>query len=232
MNERQAQILRLIVDEYVRTAEPVSSKQLCERYNLPFSSATVRNDMAVLETEGFITQPHTSAGRIPTEKAYRQYIAAVRRPRHIRVQILMRPVTKQISTPEERLHRVGMALAEASDEAVMLATSRPWNTTVGMAHLLRKPEFRTPDSILGLASTLEQFDHAYQELLKTAPENVTVLLGEESPFGEGLSSIVVRLKLDSEIKGVMGLVGPLRMDYMRNMALINKAKYILEHPAL
>ncbi len=231
MNPRQTQILRLIIDEYVKTAEPVSSKQLCERYNLACSSATVRNDMAVLEELGYIAQPHTSAGRVPTEKAYRFYIQeqrapAARAPVHIHITI--RKAQPVAMTAEERLTHVGSALAQAADEAVMLATSRPWSTTVGVANLLRKPEFGSQEAIRDLASTLERFDVAYQDLLQRAPDNVTVLLGDESPFGEGISSIVVRLRLPNNVRGVMGLVGPLRMDYLKNMALINKAKRMLE----
>lgn len=235
INQRQTQILRLIIDEYVKTAEPVSSKHLCERYRLACSSATVRNDMAVLEELGFIAQPHTSAGRVPTEKAYRFYIQEQRTPTArppVHIHITIRKAQPRVMTSEERLHHVGSALAQAADEAVMLATSRPWSTTVGVANLLRKPEFGSQEAIRDLAGTLERFDAAYHDLLQKAPDNVTVLLGDESPFGEGISSIVVRLRLPNNVRGVMGLVGPLRMDYLKNMALINKAKKMLEQSAV
>jgi heat-inducible transcriptional repressor len=72
--ERRLEVLRAIVADYVATQEPVGSKALVERHNLGVSSATVRNDMAVLEEDGYITQPHTSAGRIPTDKGYRRFV--------------------------------------------------------------------------------------------------------------------------------------------------------------
>ncbi len=72
--ERRFEVLRAIVADFVRTKEPIGSKTLVERHNLGVSSATVRNDMAVLEAEGYITQPHTSSGRIPTEKGYREFV--------------------------------------------------------------------------------------------------------------------------------------------------------------
>jgi len=72
--ERRLAVLRAIVEDYVATEEPVGSKSLVERHRLGVSSATVRNDMAVLEEEGFITQPHTSAGRVPTDKGYRLFV--------------------------------------------------------------------------------------------------------------------------------------------------------------
>jgi heat-inducible transcriptional repressor len=72
--ERRFEVLRAIVADYVATNEPVGSKALVERHNLGVSSATVRNDMAALEEEGYIAQPHTSAGRIPTDKGYRRFV--------------------------------------------------------------------------------------------------------------------------------------------------------------
>jgi heat-inducible transcriptional repressor len=73
-DERRFEVLRAIVADFVRDNEPVASKAIVERHNLGVSSATVRNDMAALEEEGYITQPHTSAGRIPTDKGYRLFV--------------------------------------------------------------------------------------------------------------------------------------------------------------
>ena len=74
LDDRKLDVLRAIVEDYVSTQEPVGSKALVERHELGVSPATVRNDMAVLEEEGYITQPHTSAGRIPTDKGYRLFV--------------------------------------------------------------------------------------------------------------------------------------------------------------
>ncbi len=76
-DDRRFEVLRAIVADYVATQEPVGSKALVERHNLGVSSATVRNDMAALEDEGYIAQPHTSAGRIPTDKGYRQFVDGI-----------------------------------------------------------------------------------------------------------------------------------------------------------
>ncbi|MEU0789889.1 heat-inducible transcriptional repressor HrcA [Amycolatopsis sp. NPDC005961] len=73
-DERRFDVLRAIVADYVSNQEPVGSKAIVERHNLGVSSATVRNDMATLEEEGYITQPHTSAGRVPTDKGYRLFV--------------------------------------------------------------------------------------------------------------------------------------------------------------
>jgi heat-inducible transcriptional repressor len=73
-DDRRFEVLRAIVADFVTTKEPIGSKALVERHNLGVSSATVRNDMAVLEAEGYIAQPHTSSGRVPTEKGYREFV--------------------------------------------------------------------------------------------------------------------------------------------------------------
>jgi heat-inducible transcriptional repressor len=74
LEDRKLDVLRAIVEDYVSTQEPVGSKALVERHNLGVSPATIRNDMAALEDEGYIAQPHTSAGRIPTDKGYRLFV--------------------------------------------------------------------------------------------------------------------------------------------------------------
>src|SRR5690606_2537785 len=98
---RQIDVLRAIVQDYVRSREPVGSRNLVERYNLGVSPATIRNDMATLEEEGYIAQPHTSAGRIPTDKGYRAFVDRIN-------------VVKPLSTAERR------AIAELLDSAVDL----------------------------------------------------------------------------------------------------------------
>ena len=74
LSDRQQTLLLLIIRDYIETAQPVGSKRLAERYHLDLSSATVRNEMAALTEMGFLRQPHTSAGRVPTEEGYRVFV--------------------------------------------------------------------------------------------------------------------------------------------------------------
>lgn len=231
LETRLAQLLKLIVERYVQTAEPVSSKDLCETFGLSVSSATVRNYMAELEILGFIVQPHTSAGRIPTEQAYRYYITnIVQAPQQPPIMKIMITVKRMTHTPsgEERLHALAKEVAHVSGESVMVATARPWSATVGVENLLRKPDFRTEEAIEGLASAFEKFDQALQKLLRVAGDDVKVVLGVENPLGADLASVVVRHRLPNGTHGVMSIVGPIRMDYPRNMAILSEAKKILE----
>ncbi|MCU1496981.1 MAG: hrcA [Acidimicrobiales bacterium] len=80
LDERKASILRAVVEEYIQTAQPVGSGHVVDAPGVSVSSATVRNEMAALEIEGFLAQPHTSAGRIPTEKGYRYFVDALAQP--------------------------------------------------------------------------------------------------------------------------------------------------------
>ena len=78
MTERKSEILKIIVEEFIKTAQPVGSKLMIEKFHLPFSSATIRNEMQELEENGYLEKPHTSAGRIPSAKGYRFYIEHLR----------------------------------------------------------------------------------------------------------------------------------------------------------
>ncbi len=103
---RRLEILRAIVDEYVATQEPVGSKALAENHNLGVSPATIRNEMAVLEEEGLITQPHTSAGRIPTDLGYRMFVDQISN-------------VKPLSAPERRAIETFLEGALDLDDVVM-----------------------------------------------------------------------------------------------------------------
>jgi heat-inducible transcriptional repressor len=106
METRQLEILRAIVEEYVATEEPVGSRSIAERHGLGISSATIRNEMAVLEDAGLITQPHTSAGRIPTDKGYRIFVDKLAK-------------IKPLSTAERRAIETFLEGANDLDDVVM-----------------------------------------------------------------------------------------------------------------
>ncbi len=109
--ERRLAVLRAIISDYVSTHEPVGSKALVERHNLGVSPATIRNDMAALEEEGYIAQPHTSAGRVPTDMGYRLFVDRLSE-------------VKPLSTPERRA--IQRFLDDAVDlDDVMSRTVRP-----------------------------------------------------------------------------------------------------------
>ena len=116
LDDRKLDVLRAIVEDYVQTQEPVGSKALVERHSLGVSPATVRNDMAVLEEEGFITQPHTSAGRIPTDKGYRLFVDKLTE---------LKPLTAPRSAPSPPSCRVRSTSTTSSTAASGCSPSSP-----------------------------------------------------------------------------------------------------------
>src|SRR3990170_2582313 len=115
LTERRQRLLRFIIDEYVNTAQPVGSGAIVQKYHLPVSSATVRNEMACMEEEGYIVQPHTSAGRIPTDQGYRYYVEAL-----MREEDLQQPDEQTI---RHQFHQAAQQLEEwARLTAAILAT--------------------------------------------------------------------------------------------------------------
>ena len=130
LTERRERLLRFIVDEYVRTAQPVASNSVVQRTGLPVSSATIRNEMARLEDEGYIVQPHTSAGRMPTDKGYRYYVEA-----------LMRPQEPPAAVQQTIRHQFHQAAGEAADwahlAAAVLAARLSYVSVVTAPHAAR-----------------------------------------------------------------------------------------------
>ncbi len=119
---RRKEVLRAIVAGFISSQEPVGSKALLERYQLGVSSATIRNDMAVLESEGLITQPHASSGRVPTEKGYRVFVDSLHD-----LKPLSRPERKAMLTfldggvdLQDVLHRAARMLAQITDSAAVV----------------------------------------------------------------------------------------------------------------
>jgi heat-inducible transcriptional repressor len=106
LDERKLDVLRAIVEDYVSTQEPVGSKALVERHNLGVSPATIRNDMAALEEDGYIAQPHTSAGRVPTDKGYRLFVDRL-------------STVKPLSSPERRAIQTFLEGAADLDDVVL-----------------------------------------------------------------------------------------------------------------
>ena len=127
-NNRRLKVLSAIVTDYVRTREPVGSKALVERYRLGVSPATIRNDMAALEDEGYIHQPHTSAGRVPTQKGYRLFVDEVAR-------------IKPLSAPERAA--ITALLSGAVDlEQVVARTVRALAQLTGQLAVVEYPSLR------------------------------------------------------------------------------------------
>jgi len=127
LDERKASILRAVVEEYIQTAQPVGSGHVAAAPGVSVSSATVRNEMATLEAEGFLAQPHTSAGRIPTEKGYRYFVDALAQP------ALDRASAQQVRTFFDHAH-AGIEAMLADTTRLLTGLTNYAAVVVGPAH--------------------------------------------------------------------------------------------------
>ena len=232
MDERSHKVLEAVIREYIDTAEPVGSFHLREEYDFPFSSATIRSVLSDLEGLGYIFQPHTSAGRVPTEKGYRFFVdlfgegsfdsSAKREELAFRKKMLaMR------SSFEKMLDATARLLTETSSNAGIAGTNE-YVFKYGISNLLREPEIKNEDYAVGVADIFDNIN----DVIREVPDNieVDVYVGGENPIGKkaGCSLVISRFLTPYNTKGFLGILGPTRMSYERNLSLVNMAKDILE----
>lgn len=220
-------ILKLVIEDYIRTAQPVGSKYLNEQYQLGVSDATVRNEFAALEENGFLRSPHTSAGRIPTEQGYLYYLQYLRDKKFVVEGTPFQSTTRAKDT-QTALKTMAKKLVEISGETAIVAIDPKWTYYTGVANLFNKPDFHDPEVMQSLSAMVDQFDEVMQRMYRQIPEGPQVFIGSSNPFGQEMATILVRYNIDGNTQGLLGLVGPLRMDYSRNLALIERAKEVID----
>ena len=223
MNDRSKIILNTIIREHIATGEPVASGVLVEKYKLGISPATVRNEMADLEQEGLIIQPHTSSGRIPTEKAYKLFIE------NIEVKKVPKSVTNNLDSflakkDEEGFKQSAKEMAGYSQLAVFWAFHRHNVYYTGISNLLHQPEFRRMELVYDMGEIIDRVDEIVNDIFDDIKEEPKILLGEENPFGGFCGTILAKYKISSNY-GMFGILGPMRMDYEKYLGVI---KYVLE----
>ncbi len=140
LTERKKKVLRSIVDLYIRTAEPVGSKAISELPDMPYSSATIRNEMADLTTMGYLEQPHTSAGRIPSAAGYRLYVDELMADYRLSMEetkSINLAIEEKMQQVDKMVERVARLVSQATDLPAITAASRPGNATVKRFELLQ-----------------------------------------------------------------------------------------------
>ncbi len=233
LDARQEAILKSIVDEYIRSAEPVGSRFLAE-HGISASSATIRNDMAMLETAGYIAQPHTSSGRVPTEKAYVYYLQNfVEGDRAVKNQESRNEIQKRMKDQEaEGIHdpvrSLAKTLMELSGEMALVAVDPRRSYYAGVGNLFEKPDFGELSIVRELSHLLDRFDDVMDEVFDRVQNEMEVMIGSDNPFGKDMSAIMVKCRLPNGQIGILGLIGPMRMDYEKNMQLVEGVRDILD----
>lgn len=222
MDDRKATILEAVINRYIRTAEPVGSKIIAEEYNLGVSPATIRSEMSALEEMGYLAQPHTSAGRAPTDKGYRFYVDSLRKILALSAgdasSLREKLAELRRLEVEDMLRQIAGMLASrtASVSIILTPGSRRRVYFWGVSHILHQPEFIDLKHFEPLMELLES-EYTLAEWLteEISEPQVHVRIGSENRHEElsGMSLITAGYKMDEEASGIVGLLGPTRMDY-------------------
>lgn len=209
---RKETILDSLVREFVKTAEPVSSQYLAGKADLAVSSATVRNELAELETEGFLVQPHTSAGRVPTEAAYKYFVEYLSHPKKIDDAFAGRG--SSFYGDRDGAKAAAKALAAITKECVFVLFEPRDTYYTGLSNLFSQPEFGEREIAVNISGALDQLDDAVSKLKQS--DEVKTLIGRDCPLDH--RSSIVYAQAGKRIVGVVGLV---RMDYEKIIGLLD-----------
>jgi len=233
MSERQAKILAAIIEQYAELAAPVGSVLLAKLFDA--SSATIRSEMAKLEEMGYLTAPHTSAGRIPTDKGYRLYVNSIVEGQDIRESTSEDNRTARvIAARVSGSNRADHAIRSAVDSLVELthnlglATIGDQLYLSGLGNLFAQPEFISGEHVRDVARLLDNLEPWLREAAPNEPLNV--FIGSENPIGRdsGVSLIVSRFRSPYSDRSYIGTLGPTRQSYARVMHLVSQTGKMLE----
>lgn len=230
MTERQAHILATIIEQYAEVAAPVGSVTLAKLFGV--SSATIRAEMARLEEMGLIAQPHTSAGRVPTDQGYRFYVNQISGVE--KESLIDRPGAKSLEMQTADSAQLAKAIRSAVDNLVELTCNVGLATIdgqlylSGFAPLFTQPEFSRSGAVNEVAMLLDNLE---PWLLKAAPNQpLSVYIGRENPIDSAsmCSLIISRFRSPYDSYSYIGVLGPTRQSYAKVMALVQQTGQALE----
>lgn len=230
ITERQKQILWQIVEEYAETAAPVGSVMMAKLFGI--SPATVRAEMARLEALGLIAQPHTSAGRVPTDAGYRYYVNNLEGGQD------------KIDTADRGMHAIEVRVLSQSraDAAIRVAVDALVELTgnlglatigeqlylAGISKLFTQPEFMDTRRVQAVAKLLDNLEPWLKE---AAPgQALNIFIGHENPIGKNseVSLIISKFRSPFSNRSYVGVLGPTRQNYARVMELVRYTGRMLE----
>lgn len=230
ITKRQEEILTQIIEEYAETASPVGSVTMAKLFGV--SSATIRAEMARLELMGLIAQPHTSAGRVPTDAGYRYYVnnLAVSDNKDDMEDRGLHALERRVSSQS----RADAAIRGAVDSLVELTGNLGLATVggqlylSGISRLFMQPEFVDTGRVQAVAKLLDNLEPWLRE---AAPgEALNIFIGHENPIGKDseVSLIISKFVSPFSDRSYIGVLGPTRQNYMRVMGLVKYAGQMLE----
>lgn len=218
LTSRQRELLKIIVEDYIKTSIPVGSKQITE--NLDLSSATIRNEMAELESFGYLIQPHISAGRIPTEEAYIFYVNNFLLNTKISSSDEVLLAEMEDESLREYCKKVAKKLAEMLDLAIIVSFSKNDIYFTGISGLFTQSEFKKDFVCLSdFTSLLDHLDEKHSSIFDYLKNEININIGSDNPFSEFCGSVIIKFNNGF----VLSVIGPIRMDYAR---VLNCLSYI------
>jgi len=234
--DRKNQILSAVIEHFIKTAQPVGSKTIILTYDFKVSPATIRNDMAALEKEGLIMQPHTSAGRIPTNEGYRLYVdelANFNDAKNLAHQTLNGIRTQEkVDHAKQRINAAVRLLSQASPNLAFATIPENDRTFfMGFSKMLKQPEFlESPMQASQVMEVIENGHHFLNGLKKlNINAKPSILIGETDILnGIDSCSLIVLEYHYQGYKGYMGVLGPKRMPYAFNTAILQEVQQLLE----
>jgi len=232
VNKRQQEILAAIIEEYTDSAVPVGSKVLVEKYGFDISPATIRNDMVSLEKDGFLYQPHVSAGRIPTDKGYKYFVEEIMADTELSLkdQKKLQVELLKLRAQHQRLSRTTAKLLSGMSGNLAISTMEKDFSDFGIRELLEKPEFQEVDEFCKIVEALDFIDENVDFILKNVKEGETkIFIGKDNPIKgiNNCSMVVSPYTTKSGDKGVLAIIGPKRMKYAENKSLLNYVRKLL-----
>lgn len=227
--ERQKRLLKAIVEKYIDTGVPVGSETIEKEAGLGVSPATIRNEMVKLTKSGFLTQSHTSSGRVPTSTGIKFYVNELMETKDI-------PVRDEVSIREnlwekrfeldKLLREATRALASQTGVMSLAATQNGELYSAGMANILDLPEFYDIDFTRGVLSLIDHFDLVNRIFLNFFSEDpIQVVLGDDldieylTPAG----FVFTRFQAGNDVTGSIGVIGSTRLNYP---TVIPRVRYI------
>jgi len=222
--------LSAIIEQYAEVAVPVGSSLLAKVFNV--SSATIRAEMAELERLGYIAQPHTSAGRVPTDKGYRLYVNNLTSNEEVtnietRHERALTARVQQAGMPERTIRNAVDTLVELTHN-LGLATIGNQLYMSGLSNLFGQPEFIGGQQVQQVANLLDNLEPWLREAAPNEP--LSVYIGAENPIGRsaGVSLIISRFRSPFSDHSYIGVLGPTRQSYRDVMALVAHTGKTLE----
>lgn len=234
ITERQKLILIAAVDEYIKTAQPVGSNLIQHSHDLQISSATVRSELVHLEEEGYLYQPHTSSGRIPTDAGYRFFVNTIIEEKDKEFKKTVNIIGKLARLKEEEDVLFADLAKTVSALSKNMVLSGSWDARMlfkaGINEVLSQPELEDFTLRNHFGNIVDSFEENLDELSElTEYGSPTIFIGKENPISDAqdFSMIVSKCRLLSD-EGVIVILGPKRMNYKRNLQLLDSLINLFE----